>query len=97
MPSESSKSRRIRCGCTLLSAADAGNDNKNTGWSDVRQMSISHVERQNLTMRMAIRRFTRPTNAFSKQLDNLRAACAGLPVHYIPPITIFTGHTRRFA
>lgn len=40
------------------------------------------MERQNLTIRMQLRRFTRLTNAFSKKLDNLKAAVALHFYHY---------------
>jgi len=52
------------------------------GRPDPRHVSTSFVERQNLTMRMAMRRFTRLTNAFSKKVDNLRAAVALHFAHY---------------
>jgi IS1 family transposase len=53
-----------------------------TGAPDRRHISTSFVERQNLTMRMSMRRFTRLTNAFSKKLENLQAAVALHFAHY---------------
>ena len=53
------------------------------GRPDPDHISTSHVERQNLTMRMGIRRLTRLTNAFSKKLPNLKAAIALHFAYYI--------------
>lgn len=52
------------------------------GYADVAKISISYVERQNLTMRMQMRRLTRLTNAFSKKLYNLQCAVALHFFHY---------------
>ena len=59
----------------IISTIINGNPDRNL-------ISTSYVERQNLTMRMAIRRFTRLTNGFSKKLANLKAALALHFAHY---------------
>src|SRR5436309_1483408 len=53
-----------------------------TGNPDPNVISPSHIELQNLTMRISMRRFTRLTNAFSKKLDNHKAAVALHFMHY---------------
>jgi IS1 family transposase len=53
-----------------------------SGRPEFEHVSTSYTERQNLTMRMSIRRFTRLTNAFSKKLQNHEAAVALHFMHY---------------
>jgi IS1 family transposase len=52
------------------------------GNPDPAKISTSYVERQNLTMRMGMRRFTRLTNAFSKKVENLAHAVSLHYMHY---------------
>jgi IS1 family transposase len=52
------------------------------GNPDQAHISTSFVERQNLNMRMGMRRFTRLTNAFSKKIDNLIHSVALFHMHY---------------
>ena len=57
-----------------------------TGQPDPKHISTSYVERQNLTMRMHMRRFTRLTNGFSKKLEN--------HVHMVALYTVFYNFTK---
>jgi hypothetical protein len=50
------------------------------GRPDPKEISTSYIERQNLTMRMSMRRFTRLTNGFSKKVENHAHAIA---LHYM--------------
>jgi hypothetical protein len=52
------------------------------GDPDPDRISTSYVERQNLTMRMGMRRFTRLTNGFSRKVENLADAVSLHFMHY---------------
>jgi hypothetical protein len=74
--SESAKGRYSPADCTGIIK------NPIEGKPDPAHISTSYIERQNLTMRMHMRRFTRLTNAFSKKVENHAYAVALHMMYY---------------
>jgi len=73
---ESAKGRYSPAECT------GAKKERITGKPAMEHVSTSYAERQNLTMRMSMRRFTRLTNAFSKKFENHAHMVAIYAVHY---------------
>jgi IS1 family transposase len=73
---DSAKGRYSPAECTGIKKTEI------TGKPDMAHISTSYAERQNLTMRMSMRRFTRLTNAFSKKFENHAHMVAIYAVHY---------------
>jgi IS1 family transposase len=63
-------------------ACTACNEEAVIGEPESEHISTSYIERQNLTMRIGIRRFTRLTNAFSKKIENHAAAVSLHMMYY---------------